>query len=232
MDIVVSSSRLCPLLFAVMALVVVAGVAVEIMKAHWGLSGGEGIVPLLSMSYEGNLPTVYTAGVVFSCALLLVIIAAGAKKRAARFVAHWWVLAAGFAYIAVDEVVGIHEAAHDLVDLDVGGVLHFRWVIPAAVVVLAVGLSYIPFLRGLEPRTCNRFLLAGVIYVGGAVGMELPLGWWTDHHGIHNLGYGLIDAAEEAMEMLGLNLFLLALVDHLAGEGLSLRFARGSEASS
>ncbi len=232
MDIVVSSSRLRPILFALMALVVTAGVAVEALKPVLDLPSGEGVVPLLSMSYEGNLPTVYTAGVVFSCALLLAVIAAGTKKRGARFVAHWWVLAAGFAYIAVDEVVGIHEAAHDLVDVEVGGVLHFRWVIPAAVVVLAVGLSYIPFLRALAPSIRNRFLLAGAIYVGGAVAMELPLGWWTEHHGTHNLGYGLIDAVEEAMEMLGLNLFLLALLDHLARESFTVRFAPAREASS
>ena len=49
----------------------------------------------------------------------------------------------------------------------------------------------------------------------------------TAHHGTDNLGYGLIDAAEEALEMLGLNLFLLALLDHLAQKGWAVRFTSG-----
>jgi hypothetical protein len=233
MDIVVSSSRLRPILFTLMALVVSAGVAVEVAKDAGALSRRHTLLRLLSLSGEFNLPTLYTAAVVFSCALLLALVAAGTQKRGGRFVPHWWVLAAGFLYISIDEIMQLHEALHDVVDVDAKGVLFFRWVIPAAVIVLVVLLSYLRFLLALEPRTRNRFLLAGAIYVGGALGMELPLGWWADQNGIHNLVYGLIDAAEESMEMLGLNLFLLALLDHLAREEFSVRFApRASEASS
>ena len=46
--------------------------------------------------------------------------------------------------------------------------------------------------------------------------MELPLGWWTDHYGRQNLGYGLIDLVEESMEILGVTIFLLALVSYLS----------------
>jgi hypothetical protein len=89
---------------------------------------------------------------------------------------------------------------------------------------VVLGLGFIPFLRRQPRVTRVRFVVAGAIYVGSAVGMDVPLGWWTARHGEHGLGYALIDAVEEAGEMLGLNLFLLALVDHLALARCALRF--------
>lgn len=223
MDIVLSKARLRPILAGVMAVIVAAGVAVEVLRPVYHLKSQSGVVPLLSLSYEQNLPTFYSAALLLACSLLLALIALGARRNGERFVAAWRVLSAGFLYIAVDEVLSFHEEASKLLALD--GALHFSWVIPAAILVLLLGAAYVPFLRHLPRSMRLRFLLAGAIYVGGAVVMELPLGYWTVHHGTDNLGYGLIDAAEEAMEMLGLNLFLLALVDHLAEKGWSVRFA-------
>ncbi|MRG97908.1 hypothetical protein [Polyangium spumosum] len=228
MDVVLSKSRLRPLLFVPLGLVVLAGVLVEVLRPVYGLPSRSGFVPFFSMSYEGNVPTFYTSALLGFTSLLLMIAAAAARRAGERFAAHWWVLAAGFAYIAVDEVFQFHEMAGTFFQLS--GVLYFSWVIPAAIVVLVVGLSYVPFLRHLPRRTSLRFLVAGAIYVGGAVGMELPLGYWTEQHGSHNLGYGLIDAVEESLEMLGINLFLLWLVDHLAEKGVTLRFAAAPEA--
>ncbi|MDC3957534.1 hypothetical protein [Polyangium jinanense] len=228
MDVVLSKSRLRPLLFVPMSLVVLGGVIVEVLKPLYKLPSRSGIVPFLSMSYEGNVPTFYTASLLGFTSLLLALAAAATKRAGERFVAHWWGLSAGFAYIAVDEVFEFHEMAGTFVELT--GVLYFSWVIPAAVVVLLVGLAYIPFLRHLPLKTRIRFLAAGAIYVGGAVGMELPLGYWTEQNGTHNLGYGLIDAVEESLEMLGLNLFVLWLVDHLAEKGVTLRFANPAPA--
>jgi hypothetical protein len=220
-EVVVEKSRLRPILFVLWALVVAAGVSVEVLRLRFGLSSRSGILPLLSMSYEGNVPTFYTSAILGLVSILCSISAASTKKHAA----HFWILAAGFLYIAIDEVFQFHEFAGTFVKGS--GVLFFTWVIPAAVVVLVVGLSFIPFLRSLPSKTRFWFLLSGAIYVGGAVGMELPLGWWTELHGTQNLGYALIDAVEEAMEMIGVNLFLLALIDRLADENVSLRFSRG-----
>ena len=129
--------------------------------------------------------------------------------------------------MAFDEMLEFHEQLSKLFSLE--GVLHFSWIVPAGILVLALGAAYIPFLRALPRRIALRFVLAGAVYVGGAVGMELPLGWWTVHHGEDNLGYGLIDALEEALEMLGSNLFVLALLDHLADKDWTVRFTRGKK---
>ena len=225
MDIVVSRARLRPILIAVMVVIVAAGVLVEVLRPIYDLTTKSGVVPLFSLSYEQNVPTFYSAMLLLGCSLLLALVAAGARAHGERFVRHWWVLSAGFLYIAVDEVLEFHEQLSKLKEL--GGVLHFSWVVPAGILVLVLGVAYIPFLRALPRSIALRFVISGAIYVGGAVGMELPLGWWTVHHGEDNLGYGLIDAVEEALEMLGLNLFLFTLLDHLARKEWKVRFSSG-----
>jgi len=224
MDIVLSKSTLRRPLFALLFLIIAAGVAVEVLGLTLGLSTQSGLVPLFSLSYEGNVPTFYSAAILSWAAMLLALCAVEAKKSGAGYVPQWWILSLGFFYIAIDEVFSIHEMAGGWANLS--GVLYFSWVVPAAVLVLVIGLSYVRFLQHLPRRTAIRFLIAGAIYVGGAVLMELPLGYWTEKHGTHNLGYGLIDAVEESLEMLGINLFNLWLIDHLADKNVVLRFSK------
>lgn len=229
MDIVLSRSTLRRPVFVLLCVVVAAGVAVEVLGDLAHLSTQSGVVPLFSLSYENNVPTFYSAAILSLASVLLGFSAIAAKKTGDGFVPHWWILSLGFFYIAVDEVFSIHEMAGTFIQLS--GVLYFSWIIPAAIVVLIVGVSYIKFLRHLSPRTRWRFLIAGALYVGGAVAMELPLGYWTEKHGSHNLGYGLIDSVEESLEMLAINLFNLWLIDHLADKAITLRFQHAVEKS-
>jgi hypothetical protein len=228
LDIALSQSTLRRPFFVLLGLVALAGVAAEICGATFGLSTQSGFVPLFSLSYEGNVPTFYSAAILSLAAVLLAFSAIAAKKTGDGFVPHWWILSLGFFYIAIDEVFSIHEMAGGWANLS--GVLFFSWVVPAAILVLVLGLSYLRFLRHLPRRTAIRFLIAGTLYVGGAVVMELPLGYWTEKHGSHNLGYGLIDAVEETLEMVGINLFNLWLIDHLADKSVTLRFLHAAPA--
>jgi len=69
---------------------------------------------------------------------------------------------------------------------------------------------------------------AGAIFVGGAMGVELALAYWTDLHGSGNLVYALIDWVEETMEMTGAGLFLAANVAVLTNQTGQLRLVSGA----
>jgi hypothetical protein len=204
----VSITRLGEILVVAGVIVVAAGVGVEVLR--FGRVGDFALADVLSLSLEANVPTWYSSMLLFSAALALH--AAGTDD--ARWRAHWWGLALAFAGISLDEVAGFHERLNGLARL--GGVLHFAWVIPFAVLVAVVGLLCVPFLRALPSSTRTRFVLAGTLYVGGALGVELVLGAWTDRHGPMNLVYRLIDAVEEAGEIAGVSLFVWAVLAHRA----------------
>ncbi len=171
------------------------------------------LLTLFSLSYEGNLPTWYSSTLLALCGGLLALCAVSTEDDRWR----WTLLSAGFFYISFDESVGIHEAVDALFESS-SGVLYFGWVMPAGVLVALLGLVYLPFLRRLPSASRRRFVVAGAIYLCGALLLELPLGLWTEYAGPENLVYALIDLVEESLEIIGVSLFMVALIDHLGGE--------------
>ena len=210
----VSARAVTRILVWTAAVFCLAGLAAELLRHVGELD--HSVLLLWSLSYEGNMPSWYASLLPLLCGGLLAWIAAGeAGDRA-----HWRALALGFVYISIDEAVSLHELLGALFDTE--GVLHFGWVIPAAAVVLVVGAGFVGFVRRLDRPTARRFVLAGTIYVTGAVLFELPLGWWVEQYGADTLGYALIDWCEETLEFTGLTLFAATLLGRLEGRSLAI----------
>ncbi|MEG3932659.1 MULTISPECIES: hypothetical protein [unclassified Microcoleus] len=109
--------------------------------------------------------------------------------------------------------------------LHLGGFFYFIWVIPGALFVVVTGLAYLKFLLHLPRKTRDCFLLAGSIYVGGALGMEMVTGYYADAVGQRNLMYGLMTSVEEIMERVGVIVFIYALLSYIGShlETIDLR---------
>ena len=208
---IISQARLKRVLTLAWAVLVFAGFGVEYWK--YILDGERtNLVYFLGLGYEGNLPTWYSSTLLLLCSLQLALIATGQTERQTPFAKHWWILAAGFLYMSMDETAQVHENAGKWFDFS--GVLFYGWVIPASILVLLIGVSYMRFLAHLPRRVRYQFILSGAIYVGGAVGLDFALGWWVDRAGTKNFTYGLIDWVEESMEIMGTSLFLCSLTEY------------------
>lgn len=208
---IVSTRRLGELLVSGWFCVVGAGVAVEILR--FGSVGPFALASSFSLSEEANVPTWYSSVLLFSCALLLWGHAVQAQRTPTpRWTWHWRGLALTFLAISMDEVASFHERINATAHL--GGALYYAWVIPFGAAVIVVGVFCLPFLAALPRPTRLRFVAAGALYVGGALGVELILGAWADQHGPMNLTYRLIDAVEEGGEIAGASLFLWSLACH------------------
>lgn len=199
----------------------VAGVVAE--HARYMLHSDSPLVDYFSLTEEKNVPTWWSSLLLVACSAILALIAATKRRGPGQFKGHWVVLSAIFCYMSIDELVEIHEWLNSLKSVDHRhGILYYGWVIPAGAIVIVFALSYLRFLFHLPPKTRNQVALAGVIFVGGAIGIELLLGVWTDVHGENNFTWALIGAVEEAMEMLGSSLFLLALLRYLGSSPLEI----------
>jgi uncharacterized Tic20 family protein len=196
-----------------------AGISVEALSAQFRRNWP--VVRIFSLSAESNVPTWYSSSLLLACSFLLAVIAATKKREGARYARHWGALAVIFLYLSIDEASQIHELLNNLWDLH--SILYFSWVIPFGILVLVFAIVYLPFLFHLPPRTRIRVASAGVIYVGGALGVELILGYWADVHGDETFGYTLIDWVEESMEILGASLFCSALLEYLGTAVKDLR---------
>ena len=205
------SVQLSPWLIIGVLVVSGAGLVVELVHSQSHAPRVELFVEMLSLSHEENLPTWYSSCLLFSCALALAAIVRDTTSPLS-YRGRWAGLAVGFFYMSLDEAVSIHEHLGGF--FGTGGVLYFDWVLPAGVVVLVVGVTYWPLLRSLSVARRRQFLLAGFLYVGGAVALELPLGWWTEQAGRDNVVYALLDWVEETLEMSGASYFLFSLLSH------------------
>lgn len=200
-----SSRRLA----AGVATVSLLGLVVELWWWSAAPDGGpviDALIGPLSLSEESNVPTWFASSLLLGCAIAAGSIAAQLRSRS------WWAIAIVLGYASLDEAAELHE--HLGGHLDTSGILYFDWVIPAAVIVLVLAVIFLPFLRTLPSPLRGRLVAAAVIFVGGALVMELPLGRWTDHVGEDSLGYALIDWFEETLELAGAALALWALLDY------------------
>jgi hypothetical protein len=176
-------------------------------------------VRLFSVAREANIPTWFTAIMLFSAAALLSGIAEDERQQGKRrFLRHWWVLAVGFLYMSLDEVAMIHELTmrplRDL--LHTRGLLYDAWLIPASVIVVLVPVAYARFLTDLPSRIRLGFILSGAIYVAGALGIEFVGSYLTDYHPEERLLRGAFATLEEFLEMSGIVLFVSTLLMHRA----------------
>lgn len=183
------------------------------------------VTRLFDVNGEMNVPAWYsTMGLMASACLL-----GAAAAPAGAFRPHWAALAALFAGLSADEMIGVHEELGVLVRnrFALTGYLRHAWVLPAFAALAVLGAAYLRFLKALPARTRGSFLVAGAIFVGGAAGVEMIGGKLTDVYGRASLAYALSTHVEEFMELLGIALFNAALLEHLAGalghEGLRVR---------
>jgi len=190
------------------------------LVARFGFEHDEllGLVPLLDLNGEMNLPTLYASASLALCACLAAACAEARRQRRASCVPAWWALSLALAFMAFDEYVGLHERLSRPLRAALGldGLLHNAWVLPYGVAALLATLAAIPFLRRLPASTRRGFLAAGSVFVVGALGVEMLSGPVREAAGdVTSLPFALLATLEELCEMLGVLLCARTLARHL-----------------
>lgn len=88
---------------------------------------------------------------------------------------------------------------------------HFLWVVPGLVLSTLIGLSLLKFIRRLPAKAARGIIAGGVIFLAGALGMEILSGLWSFRYG-ENAYYQLWVTLEECMEMTGISVALVSLL--------------------
>jgi hypothetical protein len=177
-----------------------------------------GLASAFYVDTERNIPTFFSVALLLIAAALLAAIAKRNRKQGLPYVSAWAVLAVGFVLMAVDEAFEIHERLNLPIGELLGdrplGAFYYPWVIPAIALVAVLGLFFVRFLRHLPGTIRLRFLLAAMLYLGGAIGVELVGSQYAEGHGTATWTYSLIATLEESLELAGLVAFIWALLDY------------------
>jgi hypothetical protein len=178
--------------------------------------GRDTFVQFFSVSSEGKFPTWFSGVTLVACGLLLALIGWAKYRNRDTYRMHWLLLSAIFFYISFDEVTSVHEEVGPILGdaLGVTGAVLSGWVVPASICIVVLGLVYVRFLLRLPPRSRLLFLIAGSVYVAGALGLEFVGNAYVGANG-RDLGYGIIATIEEVLEMGGIVVFVYALLDYL-----------------
>ncbi|MDP5182479.1 hypothetical protein QOZ88_07490 [Blastococcus sp. BMG 814] len=178
--------------------------------------GFQGLLRIFSVDEEANLASWFNAALLLLSALVIWGIAVGRRAAGDRWSRHWGLLALAFAYLSADEAGRLHESADAIVDslIEARGILSFGWILLAAPLVLAFALAYLGFLRALPAGVRKLVVIAAVLYVGGAIGVEALGGLAYDLNGGEkgSLAFVIASSIEEALEMSGALVFLAAML--------------------
>ena len=187
----------------------------------------DSFVILFNVDAELNIPAVFAGLVLLICSILLAIIAYGEKLAKRSYVNHWRALSIIFLFMSLDEVIMLHEKTIEPLrdKLDTSGFLYYAWVIPGAIFVVTLLLAFLGFVTALPAKTRRLILIAGTVYVGGAIGIELVGGYYAELNSQYNITYAIITTVEEFLEMLGLLIFIYALLSYISSfmKGVSLQ---------
>jgi hypothetical protein len=195
-------------------------------------------VRLFNLGGENNLPAWYSSFALLLSSTLLGIIGLHRREEANPYRWHWLALALIFFCLSVDEGASIHERMLDRLIhrwLEATGYLDYAlsvigtaWVLGGVLFALIVFLLFWHFLQHLPLTTKALFLIAGAMYIAGAIGLEAVGGQYLARHGGNTLTYSMMVAVEEGLEMFGVVVFLYALMLYMAAQGIGFQVVLNS----
>lgn len=185
-------------------------------------------VEIIDFDYEANLPSFYSSTAILFCAVLLWVIGLQERPRQMPFRYHWIGLAIIFTFLSIDEAIALHEDIGDIMEdlewVDAKGFLYFAWVVPYGILLALFTVSYLKFVLALPRQTMILFLSAGVLFISGAVGLEIISAREADLHGTDTVYYSALYTIEELCEMIGIVIFCYALMRYIEAQRGHVQF--------
>ncbi|MCC0175952.1 hypothetical protein I4641_03020 [Waterburya agarophytonicola K14] len=229
-----SAKRVTRFLLSIIALLVLFNLTERVI-VYWfnATNGTELISHYFNFDQESNFPSLYSALALGFCSYLLAIITTFRKTQKAKYVKHWKALSFIFLFLAFDEACSIHELLIPILRgaINAKGILYFTWVIPAFFLLIVFLIAFRKFIQNLPTKTRTLFILAGAVYVGGALGMELVGGYIADNYGYTTI-YGIASSIEELLEMFGIVIFINGLLSYIQSQLSELHFSLSFKSSS
>lgn len=171
-----------------------------------------------NLDKENNMPTFYATALLLISSLLLFIISRIKMLKNDLYRKHWSFLSVLFLLLALDEASSLHERlVYPLRRMfNLSGIFYFSWVIVGIIAILILTVTYIKFIIDLPRKAKVQFIIAAVLFVGGALGVELIAGAYASSYTKDNLTFDIISAFEEILEMSGIAVFINALLQYLS----------------
>jgi len=224
--ILVSATKIVLILGFIAIFLVLASIGVEIITRFTWDSRVLGLGPRFNLNREYNIPSFFSAILLLISGVLFGIIAIVKSDRNDRFKVYWSLLSFIFLFLAVDESTSIHEMFSDPLRelLDMGGIFYYAWILIAIPLIILFVVGYWRFFKHLPRETIINIGLAFLIFISGAIVLEMLGGWYENQFGDRDLMYDVIVTIEESLEMTGSILLIRALLTFIAFDISEIKF--------
>ena len=230
MDLILKPDKVARTMAVIVICLVLNHMAIRLLELSLGPDHVSRLLRIYSQMFtvnaEGVIPTMYSTLALLFCSALLTIVGFAEKKKAGTTDYLYW-LGLGFIFLclSMDEAFEIHERISAPLRSTLGttGLFYHAWVIPYGILAFVFISVYAGFIWRLPSRIKRQFVFAGLIYVTGAIGMELLGGRHTELYGTRNMSYVIFSTIEEIFEMGGIIVFVHAILSHIRSQFTDFR---------
>lgn len=228
-----SSTRITRTLLLCMGLLLLGHLAafIEDYVRHATSRTAKNIIRWFDFNLEHNFPTWFSVMLLALSMLLLLLIYLHHRNNRDKDAHYWLVLSFIFLFLSMDEMVQVHEEVARILRPELGenvpAIFYWAWVIPYGIFALLSGLYFLRFVIGLPAGTRRLFILSAVLFIGGALGLELIEGYFYVKYSLNHIYNRILYCIEELCEMGGIILFIHALLQYM--ETRQIRVAVGRE---
>lgn len=210
-----SPKKILVLLLIIIFILIISNILGILLHFNYHNRVTKHIFQLTNFDDETSLSTFFSSLILIISSGLLYVISRFKKQNKKNL--PWIILSAIFLFLSIDESISIHEKLIVVFReyLNVSGLLYFAWVIPYGILLIIFIILYIPFLIKLEKNTRNLFILSGIVFVSGAIGIELFEGQRYELNG-EDFGFAIYYTIEESLEMLGISIFIYSLLKFIS----------------
>ncbi len=172
------------------------------------------VILRFNVDHEASIPTWFAQTILLILSVLGFGLSGTDKKRKGS----WMLFGALFLYLSIDEGSEIHELAIEPFQhaFDISsGPLFFAWVIPAIGLLALLAIIFWKFFWSLPKKTRLLLILSAVLFLSGAIIMEMISGnYWQAHDFQYDFTYRIMNAIEEGFEFSGVILAIYALMSY------------------
>ncbi len=213
-----NTKKIIPILCIIFAVLFVLNLATVIQEMYFVESTKDGILHFFHYAFnfntEKNAPTYFSVILLFLSSQTFLIIAIFTPANTSAYIKYyWWQMSLIFLLLSMDEMVRLHEnleyITRRFLDVEIDGFFAFAWVVPMIGILVVFGLYSIKFLMYIPKYLSKGCIIAGILYVTGAVGFEMITAkLYSANNNVENAYYYMAMCTEESLEMIGIIVLL------------------------
>lgn len=219
MTVTVRPVRIVLALLAVTAVLTVLSVASVYLRFAFGYETvlGLDLVGIFHLDADVSIPGWYSASALLLASGVVALLALAVRREGRTDWRYWAVLAAALCYLSADETARLHEQSAGVLEalFEADSFFTRSWTVPAAIVSLLFAAAYGRFVLRLGLWQRVRFVTAGILFVFGAVGMEVLGHYVVRPRSSAVLAYQTMVHLEEVMEKVAIILLIYAALREL-----------------